>query len=122
MSKEISVAVANEQLDGTIHEYSVQALWKAVKDKEVFDLDITLPIKCINNFINVFTSDDWYRVINADLSYPIIVNDIHGVLDGCHRSVKAMLLGHETICAVRLNDLPLPTKIYANWSDYDANP
>ena len=117
----MSHAFAREELDGSIKAYDVHEFWNAVKDMAPFELDINIPIGCINSFINKFTQDDWDRVIEADLSYPIIVNDISGILDGCHRSVKAMLLGHTSIKAVRLNDLPEPTKVWANWSDYDAN-
>ena len=118
----MSHTFAREELDGSIKAYDVSTFWEATRNLPSFELDLSIPISCINNFINVFTKDDWDRVITADLSYPIIVNDITGVIDGCHRCVKAMLLGYTSIQAIRLNDLPPPTKVWANWSDYDANP
>ena len=117
----MSHTFAREELDGSIRSYNVYVFWELTKDHKPFDIDLTTVIGCINNFINNFTQDDWDRVVVADLSYPIILNDITGVLDGCHRSVKAMLLGYTSIRAVRLNDLPEPTKVWDNWSDYDAN-
>lgn len=121
MSKEISKYVSNECEDGSIRQYVVSELWELTKDEPVFDIGIDIVIPMFNSFINDFTSDDWYRVINADLSYPIIVNDTYGILDGCHRTVKAMMLGMETIRAVRLNDLPEPNKVWANWDELKAS-
>lgn len=121
MSKEISRYVSNECEDGSIKQYVVSELWKLTKNEESFDIDVGVVIPLFNNFINDFTSDDWYRVINADLTYPIIVNDIYGILDGCHRTVKAMMLGMQTIHAVRLNELPEPNKVWATWDELKAS-
>ncbi len=44
----------------------------------------------------------------ADLAYPIILSPDGRVMDGMHRVVKAMLRGHSTIMAVRLQILPGP--------------
>ncbi len=118
----MSHTFAREEIDGSIKSYNVYEFWELVKNHESFDIDLTIPIACISNMVNKYTPDDWQRVIEADLSYPIILNDITGVLDGCHRCVKAMLLGHATIRAVRLNDLPEPIKVWSSWEDYDANP
>lgn len=117
----MSHTFAREELDGTIKSYDVYMFWGLSKDLEIFDIDLIIPINCINNMINQYTNDDWQRVMEADLSYPIILNDVTGVLDGCHRCVKAMLLGHTSIRAVRLNNLPEPINVWSNWSDYDAN-
>lgn len=121
MSKEISRYVSNESEDGSIKQYVVSELWKLTKNEKSFDIDVGVVIPLFNNFINDFTSDDWYRVINADLTYPIIVNDIYGILDGCHRTVKAMMLGMQTIRAVRLNELPEPNKVWATWDELKAS-
>lgn len=118
----MSHTFAREELDGTIKSYDVYKFWELSKDLEIFDIDLTIPISRINNMINQFNNDDWQRVKEADLSYPIILNDVTDVLDGCHRCVKAMLLGHTSIRAVRLNNLPEPINVWSNWSDYDANP
>lgn len=110
--------VSNEGEDGKIYSYHVPTLWNMVADHEILEIDIVDVIRCFNNFINQFNEDDWDRVIKADLTYPIIINDIYGILDGCHRTVKAMMLGQTTIMAKRLNDLPDPIKIWDSWQDY----
>lgn len=118
----MSHTFAREELDGSIHAYDVTHFWEAVKNLPVITMDITIPLSCINHMVNAYDAEDWYRVATADLSYPIIVNDINGVLDGCHRTMKAVLLGHTTVNVVRLNNLPPPIKVWSNWEDYDANP
>jgi len=41
-------------------------------------------------------AEHYIRIHGADLDYPIIVID-DGILDGAHRYIKAVLLGHKTI-------------------------
>lgn len=49
------------------------------------------------------------RLVNeADLSHAIILGPEGGVMDGMHRVGKALLLGHSTIPAKRLQVLPYP--------------
>ena len=45
-------------------------------------------------------------VIDADMSYPIILNEDGEVIDGRHRLAKAMLEGHETIKVKRFDKDP----------------
>lgn len=47
-------------------------------------------------------------VMDADLSYPIILDDEGYVMDGRHRIAKAMLEGQETISFVRFDETPCP--------------
>lgn len=113
---------AVEGFDSKIRCWHVPTLWEYVKDYEIIEIPITNVIECINNYINNYDADDWDRVINADLNYPIIVNDISGIVDGCHRTVKALFLGMETIQAVRITEYPEPVRTWNNWKDYDENP
>ena len=46
----------------------------------------------------------------ADLDKPIILDEDGELLDGRHRIMKAMLLGHATIKAVRFDENPSPCK------------
>jgi ParB-like chromosome segregation protein Spo0J len=46
----------------------------------------------------------------ADLSKPIILNEDGELLDGRHRIMKALLVGHSTIKAVRFDENPSPCK------------
>jgi hypothetical protein len=43
-------------------------------------------------------------VHDADLKYPIILSKSGRVMDGMHRVIKALMLGHETIKAVQFNE------------------
>ena len=47
----------------------------------------------------------------ADLSFPIILDEDGDLMDGRHRLMKAMLLNHETILAVRFDENPKPDRI-----------
>lgn len=51
------------------------------------------------------------RVLQADLSYPIIVSEDGWVMDGCHRLSKALLEGRETVLAVRFLKNPPPDEV-----------
>ena len=48
------------------------------------------------------------QVMNADLSYPIIMDEEGFIMDGWHRVTKALLEGKETIKAVRFDSTPAP--------------
>jgi len=50
-------------------------------------------------------------VSNADLNYPIILDEDGEILDGRHRIMKALFLGKETIKAVRFEENPRPCSI-----------
>ena len=54
------------------------------------------------------------RVMNADMSYPLILSPDGWIADGLHRLTRAMLEGHETISVVRLNEMPEPLKTETN--------
>ena len=55
---------------------------------------------------------DWVghikSVLNADLEFPIILDDEGYVMDGRHRIAKAILEGEETIKFVRFKETPSP--------------
>lgn len=48
---------------------------------------------------------------NADLDKPIILDEDGELMDGRHRLMKAMLLGKETIKAIRFDENPSPCKV-----------
>lgn len=50
-------------------------------------------------------------VEEADLSKPIILDEDGELMDGRHRLMKAMLLGAETIKAVRFDENPSPDQV-----------
>ena len=51
-------------------------------------------------------------VLDADLSYPIILDEDGEIMDGRHRIMKAILEGAKTIKAVRFEENPVPCKIH----------
>ena len=50
-------------------------------------------------------------VNNEDLDKPVILDEDGDLMDGRHRLMKAMLLGKETIKAVRFDENPSPCKV-----------
>lgn len=50
-------------------------------------------------------------VNNADLSFPIILDEDGEIMDGRHRIMKALLTGEKTIKAVRFDKNPPPCEI-----------
>lgn len=50
-------------------------------------------------------------VNEANLDYPIILDEDGELMDGRHRLMKAMLIGAETIKAVRFDENPAPCQI-----------
>ena len=61
-----------------------------------------------------YIEEDWVRVRNADLSYPILINDVHGVVDGVHRIAKAYKTNKRYIKAKRIETMPKPDIVFAN--------
>ncbi len=99
------------------HRYSCARLFDLAKSLPVFDcplaaLDLTsMPMK-ESDMIEVA----WHckKVNDADLSYPIIMFKDGGIADGRHRIIKALMLGKETIKAVRLDHWPEPCRVDKN--------
>lgn len=91
--------------------YKVTDLIEAAKAIEPFDLPlqgIDISINpwgkpCIKNFVF-----EMQRVKKANLKYPIILDNEGFICDGWHRVVKAILAGHTTIKAIRLEVMPDP--------------
>lgn len=95
------------------HTWSVSRLFELSRDLVVMDIPL--------NHLNVYyiyeklTLRDMAMHINAvnnaDLETPIILDEDGELMDGRHRLVKAMLLGIETIKAVRFDENPSPCQI-----------
>lgn len=96
--------------DSSGYTWSALKLIEASKDIPTFDL----PLVGINLdtcvWGNTQTVDGFIyhakRIMNTDLKYPIILNNKGRIIDGWHRVAKAILLGRETIKAVRLEVMP----------------
>ncbi|MCP4989786.1 MAG: hypothetical protein GY928_28135 [Colwellia sp.] len=75
-----------------------------VRDVIIEDLYMGYDAPCADNFRSFISH--MKMVEEADLSYPVLMNEDGVMLDGRHRLAKAILEGHETIKAVRFEKDP----------------
>lgn len=90
--------------------WSVARLITLSKDFEVMDIPL--------NHLNVYSTYEnlslrdmvkhFNAVNDADLNYPIIMDEDGELMDGRHRIMKALLNGVDTIKAVRFDENPEP--------------
>lgn len=108
------------QPDNSEHVWHVPRLWRRAQDISAQSISLTGLIRKISPIISNYTSDDWARVKEADMCYPIIISkDFEDILDGCHRCVKAAMLGWTHINAVFM-ELP-PACYYSDeWTDWES--
>ncbi len=99
----------NQSFEAGDEVWKVARLFKLSEDLEPFDI----PLKHLNIYnlqptINTLTSfvGNIQRTLDADLSYPIILDDEGYVMDGRHRIARAMLENKESIKAVRFDENP----------------
>ena len=101
--------IKNQSFRADKEVWKIPRLIKLAEDLESFDL----PLKHLN-IHNLFpfieTTKDFVkqiqRVLDADLKYPIILDEEGYVMDGRHRILKALLEKHESIRAVRFETTP----------------
>lgn len=102
--------VQNCQIGDEIWDCS--RLFHLTKDFEPFEM----PLKHINMDHNYECltlremAGHMYAVLNADLSYPIILDEDGIIMDGRHRLMKCILEDIETIKAVRFGSNPSPCR------------
>jgi len=48
------------------------------------------------------------RALDTNLSHPIIISPVGGLLDGTHRLMKALIEGRKWVWAIRLKHMPEP--------------
>jgi len=94
-------------------QWRVSDLRDLVKNEPVFDLPLA-HIDLGNHDFGVKEgligfARHMKHVMEADLSFPIILDEWGMPLDGRHRLVKALIEGHETIKAVRVPAGSSPT-------------
>ena len=104
-----------ETLDDNIFTNNQGEIWRVSRliflsqDLEVFDLPLKhLNIK--NCYHSIDNMKDYLhhaqRIHDADLQYPIILDELGVVMDGFHRIIKAWVTKQETIKAVRFEKTP----------------
>jgi hypothetical protein len=94
------------------HQWSVARLITLSKDFEPFEA----PINCLSLWSKYdLTMRELVMHCNAiqdaDLNYPIILDEDGEIMDGRHRIMKAIMLGQKTIKAVRFDENPTPCRI-----------
>ncbi|MFA7100060.1 MAG: hypothetical protein WC143_08305 [Eubacteriales bacterium] len=110
---ESSAGIINQTFSFENRVWFVSRLIEMAKDLPVFDM----PMQCLNIY-NLQPDIDtmlkfvthMHQVYNADLNYPIILDEDGYVMDGRHRIAKALFLGLKSIRAVRFEQTPLPDK------------
>ena len=104
--------------DGCV--YSSTKLIEHSKKYKTFDLPLagldlrrkTWTVNDLDDFIHHAK-----RCNDANLDYPIILDKYGTIADGCHRVVKAIVLGKRTIKAIRLSTMPSYDKIQKEEDD-----
>lgn len=95
------------------HQWSVARLFELSKNLPV--MEIPLDHLYIYHVYEKLTLRELVSHIqavnNADLSYPIILDEDGDLMDGRHRIMKAILIHQETIKAVRFDKNPYPCKV-----------
>jgi len=97
-----------------IHRWSVARLFALAKDLPVMEIPLDhLNVSYIYEKLTLRELvGHMNSVNNADLSYPIILDEDGDLMDGRHRVMKAILNGEDTIKAVRFDENPNPCVIY----------
>lgn len=97
------------------HKFLVEDLIRKSKEYEVFDLDLNSidlsakPWEFTDRVADL--AYHFLRVQNADLSYPIILDEYGYICDGWHRLMKALITNQKTIKAIRLLAMPKGEKV-----------
>ena len=95
------------------HSWSVSRLFELSKNLPVMEIPL--------DHLNVYSQYEkltlrdmvmHMRAVNlSELETPIILDEDGEIMDGRHRIMKAMLLGKETIKAVRFDENPPPCRV-----------
>lgn len=98
----------SREYGGQTFTWSIPLLWA---DSEKFPIiGWEIPSSLLNEWYwsaEDTLADHALRVISADLSYPILTHKGH-IIDGVHRCLKALALGHTHIPSRDFSDLPPP--------------
>ena len=97
--------------DSSGNQWSIPSVIEATKELPV--MNVPLDHLCISRSIAGVSMRSFVAhmkmVLDADLDFPIILDDNGEIFDGAHRVAKALLEGKETIKAVRFARDPAPT-------------
>ena len=94
-------------IEGITYSWNVETLWEKSNHLPTIDWEIPSNFKDQWNWGEDHLSEHIERCLNADLSFPILIWD-GKVVDGCHRIVKTLALGHSVIKAKEFKNIPPP--------------
>lgn len=103
-------------------EWDVSAIWDAVEHLPVVKIPISMVSDAVMEASKTWKKDDWERVKEADLSYPPIVSSeltqfnidpykvvqSYLIIDGYHRTMKAIKAGHKELEVKMISVMPAP--------------
>jgi len=93
--------------------WSVPRLFELSRDLKVMDIPID-HLNVYSTYKNLTLRElagHVRAVIDADLSYPIILDEDGEIMDGRHRIMKALIDGEKTIKAVKFDENPNPCSV-----------
>ncbi len=95
------------------HSWSVARLLELAKDLPVMEVPLDhLSVYYIYEKLTLREMVMHMRAVNeADLTFPIILDEDGELLDGRHRLMKAMLIGTDTVRVVRFDENPSPCRV-----------
>lgn len=95
------------------HQWSVPRLFELARNLPVMDVRIDhMSVYFTYEKLTLRELVGHMKAVEAaNLDFPIILDEDGCLMDGRHRLMKAMMLGHETIKAVRFDENPGPCKV-----------
>lgn len=86
-------------------KHCVQCLWEKYSSYPTINIDISLlpSNDKWSSYLDENINEHIKRIVNADLSYPILITPNFKVIDGLHRIFKARMLNHQKINAKIIN-------------------
>lgn len=95
------------------HSWSVPRLFELARNLPVMDIPLDhMHLYYTYEKLTLREMVMHMKAVNAaDLEKPIILDEDGELMDGRHRLMKAMLLGNETIRAVRFDENPPPDRV-----------
>lgn len=95
------------------HQWDVARLFELSKKLAVMEIPLN-HLNVYSKYENLSLRDmvmHMKAVEQADLSFPIILDEDGEIMDGRHRIMKAIINGDETIKAVRFDENPSPCRV-----------
>lgn len=94
-------------IDDVKYVWDVEKLWVEFESLEPIEWEIPESFKEDWNWGQTHPADHLERCLKADLDYPVLIWE-DSIIDGCHRTIKALAQGRKTIKARVIRELPPP--------------